>query len=85
VIRNILRRALVLMGAAVIPLSGMSGPASGPRLSFDVSEGLNLNSFLRDGPVAAHLVLRDPIREFWWRFRPATAASVYGFRMGFNP
>jgi hypothetical protein len=58
VIRNILRRALVLMGAAVIPLSGMSGPASGPRLSFDVSEGLNLNSFLRDGPVAAHLVLR---------------------------
>ncbi|HXI78407.1 MAG TPA: hypothetical protein VNH21_14805, partial [Steroidobacteraceae bacterium] len=57
-IRNILRRALVLMGAAVIPLSGMSGPASGPRLSFDVSEGLNLNSFLRDGPVAAHLVLR---------------------------
>jgi hypothetical protein len=61
VIRNILRRALVLMGAAVmamIPPSGMSGPASGARLSFDVSEGLNLNSFLRDGPVAAHLVLR---------------------------
>jgi hypothetical protein len=61
VIPNILRRTLVLMGAAVlvmIPLSGMSGPASGPRLSFDVSEGLNLNSFLRDGPVAAHLLLR---------------------------
>jgi hypothetical protein len=61
VIRNILRRALVLMGAAVMvvtPLSEMSGAASGPRLSFDVSEGLNLNSFLRDGPVAAHLVLR---------------------------
>jgi hypothetical protein len=61
VIRNILRRALVLTGAAVtvmIPLSGMSEPACGSRLSFDVSEGLNLNSFLRDGPVAAHLLLR---------------------------
>ena len=60
--QSTLRRALVLMGAAVmmmmIPPSGMSGPASGARLSFDVSEGLNLNSFLRDGPVAAHLVLR---------------------------
>ncbi len=29
------------------------------RLSFDVAEGLNLNSFLREGPVAAHLVLRS--------------------------
>jgi hypothetical protein len=29
------------------------------RLSFDVAEGLNLNSFLREGPVAAHVVLRS--------------------------
>ncbi len=29
------------------------------RLAFDVDEGLNLNSFLRDGPVAAHLLLRS--------------------------
>jgi hypothetical protein len=28
-------------------------------VSFDVDEGLNLNSFLRDGPVAAHLLLRS--------------------------
>ena len=28
-------------------------------MSFDVDEGLNLNSFLRDGPVAAHLLLRS--------------------------
>ena len=30
-----------------------------PRLSFDVNEGPNLNSFLREGPVAAHLLLRS--------------------------
>ncbi len=29
------------------------------RLAFDVAEGLNLNSFLREGPVAAHLLLRS--------------------------
>lgn len=30
-------------------------------LSFDVVEGLNINSFLREGPVAAHLVLRSGV------------------------
>ncbi|MBS0393723.1 MAG: hypothetical protein JSR54_03810 [Proteobacteria bacterium] len=29
------------------------------RLSFDVLEGENLNSFLREGPVAAHVLLRS--------------------------
>jgi len=29
------------------------------QLAFDVPEGRNLNSFLREGPVAAHLVLRS--------------------------
>ncbi len=29
------------------------------RLSYEVLEGRNLNSFLREGPVAAHLVLRS--------------------------
>ena len=41
---------------AAEPVSGSS-----QRLSFDVSEGLNFNSFLRDGPVAAHLVLRSGV------------------------
>jgi hypothetical protein len=41
------------------PLPGMGDAGSGQRLSFDVDEGLNLNSFLRDGPVAAHLLLRS--------------------------
>ncbi|HEY2592010.1 MAG TPA: hypothetical protein VGI35_10500, partial [Steroidobacteraceae bacterium] len=33
--------------------------ASGPRLEFTVHEGLNTNAFLREGEVAAHLVLRS--------------------------
>jgi len=39
--------------------AGVADPASQQRLSFDVDEGLNLNSFLRDGPIAAHLLLRS--------------------------
>jgi hypothetical protein len=56
-----LRRALMIgaVGMALAPLPGMGDPDSGQRLSFDVDEGLNLNSFLRDGPVAAHLLLRS--------------------------
>ena len=56
-----LRRALMIgaVGMALTPLPGMGGAGSEQRLSFDVDEGLNLNSFLRDGPVAAHLLLRS--------------------------
>ncbi|WP_129647790.1 hypothetical protein [Peristeroidobacter agariperforans] len=34
-------------------------PASPPSLRFQIDEGLNINSFLREGPVAAHLLLRS--------------------------
>jgi hypothetical protein len=34
-------------------------PARPTRLAFGVDEGLNLNRFLREGPVAGHLVLRS--------------------------
>src|SRR5450755_244949 len=56
-----MRRALMILavGFGLAPLPGIGGPGSAPRLSFDVDEGLNLNSFLRDGPVAAHLLLRS--------------------------
>jgi hypothetical protein len=33
-------------------------PASPPSLQFQIDEGRNINSFLREGPVAAHLLLR---------------------------
>jgi hypothetical protein len=32
---------------------------SAPELSYNVTEGLNINSFTREGPVAAHLLLRS--------------------------
>ncbi|GFE79638.1 lipoprotein [Steroidobacter agaridevorans] len=34
-------------------------PASPPSLRFQIDEGRNINSFLREGPVAAHLLLRS--------------------------
>lgn len=60
-LQSILRRALVIAGActAMTPAPGAAAPGTDSRLSFDVDEGLNLNSFLRDGPVAAHLLLRS--------------------------
>jgi hypothetical protein len=59
--QSALRRALmiVVVGLGLTPLAGIGDPGSETRLSFDVDEGLNLNSFLRDGPVAAHLLLRS--------------------------
>ena len=63
VFRHAVSRRVLMMGAIVIvamtPLPGMGGTGSEQRLQFDVDEGLNLNSFLRDGPVAAHLLLRS--------------------------
>ena len=60
-LQSVLRRALmiVVVGVAMTPLPGIGDSGSEQRLSFDVDEGLNLNSFLRDGPVAAHLLLRS--------------------------
>jgi hypothetical protein len=45
--------------AAMAPLAAADERESRVRLAFDVSEGMNLNSFLREGPVAAHLLLRS--------------------------
>src|SRR5579863_451120 len=60
--KSVLRRVLMMVGAGIVamtPLPGMGDVGSGQRLQFDVDEGLNLNSFLRDGSVAAHLLLRS--------------------------
>ena len=60
-LHSVARRAFIVAVAivAMTPLPGRGDPASEQRLSFDVNEGLNLNSFLREGPVAAHLLLRS--------------------------
>ena len=47
----------MLLAAPGLPAMGNTDPEQ--RLSFDVNEGPNLNSFLRQGPVAAHLLLRS--------------------------
>ena len=60
--KSVLRRALLIMGAGIVTLTPRPGLGEGnsdQSLHFDVDEGLNLNSFLRDGPVAAHLLLRS--------------------------
>jgi hypothetical protein len=54
-----LRCAVITTFALLTPLSATGNSASSQRLSFDVEEGLNLNSFLRDGTTAAHLLLRS--------------------------
>ncbi len=59
---SVLRRARLLAGIgtlALAPLAGSGEAAARQPLYFDVAEGLNFNSFLRDGPVAAHLLLRS--------------------------
>jgi len=54
-----------LLAGAVVLVAAVSGAASrtsapeAPTLSFRVEEGRNLNAFVRDGAVAAHLVLRS--------------------------
>jgi hypothetical protein len=48
-----------MIATATVVASAADSADAEQRLAFDVSEGLNLNSFLRDGPVAAHLLLRS--------------------------
>jgi hypothetical protein len=52
----------LMVGAFVVLVLAAGLPAHAdntPRLSYEVLEGSNLNSFLRAGPVGAHLVLRS--------------------------
>jgi hypothetical protein len=70
----------MLIATTALSATGNSDPE--PRLSFDVNEGPNLNSFLREGPVAAHLLLRsgrDP------RILVAFPAGNSGVGLWFSP
>jgi hypothetical protein len=61
-LRSVLRGATCIVGAYLLAIAASATaaePTPDHRLSFDVAEGLNLNSFLREGPVAAHLLLRS--------------------------
>lgn len=52
-VRMTMAAALALMTCAAAPVTPR------PELAFQLTEGQNLNAFVRSGPVAAHLLLRN--------------------------
>ena len=50
---------LVATGLAATGLANAQDKAPAPELAFQLTEGQNLNAFVRDGAVAAHLLLRN--------------------------
>jgi len=55
-------RLLTLALALLIGLRGLAGAAARESpFHFEIKEGQNLNYFLRDGPTAAHLLLRSGV------------------------
>lgn len=56
--------AVAVAAALLVPLGAAaprtaSTPGTSARLDFEVDDALNINRFLREGPVAAHLLLRS--------------------------
>jgi hypothetical protein len=56
-------RARTLMGGIALAAMLVAGPAAcwpaAPELAYQVAEGRNINAFVREGEVAAHLLLRS--------------------------
>ncbi len=50
---------MVIAAGFFAPAAAPAPPPAQPRLDFEVQEGLNTNRFVREGEVAAHLVLRS--------------------------
>ncbi|KQM76446.1 hypothetical protein ASE70_08985 [Sphingomonas sp. Leaf22] len=51
-----------MLAGAMVAGTGLAAaqrPAKTPELAFQLTEGQNLNAFVREGPVAAHLLLRN--------------------------
>ncbi|MEH3099933.1 hypothetical protein [Sphingomonas adhaesiva] len=56
--------ARMMLGVALVAATGVAiaqrgAPARAPELAYQVTEGQNINAFVRDGAVAAHLLLRN--------------------------
>ena len=51
--------AIVIASWILGAVAAAAPQPSGPRLDFQVQEGLNINRFVREGNVAAHLLLRS--------------------------
>lgn len=71
--------AAVLSGAAA---TGQPRPRAAPELSHALEEGLNQNFFVRDGPVAAHVLARSGTRP---RLLVAFPAGNSGAAIWFAP
>src|SRR4051812_8289736 len=54
-------RALPKLSAifGLLSVAAATSVATPPTLSFRIDEGRNINSFVREGPVAAHLLVRS--------------------------
>ncbi|KAK0330878.1 hypothetical protein LTR94_031107, partial [Friedmanniomyces endolithicus] len=53
-----------MLGAALVTAAGMATAqreAPAPDLAYELTEGQNINAFVREGPVAAHLLLRNGV------------------------
>jgi len=69
--------------AAVLLALTIAAPASAaPDLAYRLTEGRNLNAFVRDGPVAAHLLLRNGLDP---RILVAFPAGNSGVGLWFEP
>jgi hypothetical protein len=51
--------AIAIVAGLFAPVRAGEPPTPAPRLDFEVDDGLNLNRFVREGKVAAHLLLRS--------------------------
>ncbi|MDT8758977.1 hypothetical protein MZO42_09735 [Sphingomonas psychrotolerans] len=57
--RATLTAGLLLSGVLLVSRATAQQRASQPELAYSLTEGQNLNAFVRDGKVAAHLLLRN--------------------------
>ena len=65
-----------LWAVAIGGWSAVAVGAGDPRLAFEVREGLNINSFVREGDVASHVVLRSGTQPRILLTFPAGNSSV---------
>ncbi|HWU78579.1 MAG TPA: hypothetical protein VN158_00735, partial [Caulobacter sp.] len=68
--------AVLLALAIAVPVS------AAPDLAYRLTEGRNLNAFVREGPVAAHLLLRNGLDP---RILVAFPAGNSGVGLWFEP
>ena len=87
--------ARMMVGAALMAVAGVAVAqrvAPAPELAYQLTEGQNVNAFVRDGAVAAHLLLRNgtdprilvafPAGESHRRHQPRLCPRCHGSGQG---